>query len=553
MPEDPNRWPLARALVSRILNVPTIRPLNTQQRVKARDLLSVQYESNTRILAADVSAGQTVDSWYASMREIIGSYARQMATAGAGTIPRQPVRDAVDRNLSGQWGYLDRFAEVLDAGRRFGNMLSEAAIAARSMLYGSTGIGAWWRGAEPVRSGVVVYYIARDTGNTCSNCSAAASNGPYDASLHPYPGEVCLGGSRCRCTLRYEHNPDLAAQIRSQPVNFPRRTAALVPDIVFPLPDPIVVRQPAPVVVAQPPVVPPPTPTPARPTDTGASDARSKLQQVEQRFADRIRKAEETRTRYERSSADLAALTRRQDEILVESANATPERRKELSAESKQINKSIKEIRKLRDTYVSDIAPAYAERAAVGRQAVYVTDPASNQLNITDRLGAVDVESRRRAIEGIGEFNKLVSRNVLNGDTINYALLGPGQRAHYDSFFNEIYLNANSGTQTVVHELAHSIEYRVPGITEKVRAFFERRTRGEEWQSLRDLTGKQYFGADEVAKPDRFIDPYIGRRNSERSSEIVSMGLQYMYEDPIRFAREDPDMFDFIYDLVRGL
>lgn len=279
LPEDPNRWPLARALVARILNAPTIRPMNTQQRTKAKDLLGVQFESNTRIHAANVSAGETVDSWYTSMRSTIGSYARQMATAGAGTIPRLPVREAVDNILTGQWTYLDRFAEVLDAGRRVGNMLSEAAIAARSLLYGSTGIGAWWRGSEPIRSGVVVYYIAQDTGNTCSNCSAAARNGPYDASLHPYPGELCLGGSRCRCTLRYEQNPDLAAQIRSRPVSFTPRVAALVPDIVFPLPDPVV----APTVSQS--VAAPPVPIPDATAKQSAAIAASKT--IDQLIADR--------------------------------------------------------------------------------------------------------------------------------------------------------------------------------------------------------------------------------------------------------------------------
>jgi len=286
--------------------------------------------------------------------------------------------------------------------------------------------------------------------------------------------------------------------------------------------------------------------------EPGATDARNQLQLIGQRFADRIRIAEETRTRYERSSADLAALTRRQDAILVESATATPERQRELAKESRQINKSIKDIRKLRDTYVSDIAPAYAERSAAGRQAVYVADPASNKINISDRVETVTPEARQRAIEGLAEFNKLVSRSVFDGDTINYVMMKPGWRANYDDYFNEIRISPTDGVSVVIHELAHGIEYRVPGITEKTKAFFERRTQGEQWQSLRELTGNQSYRDDEEAKPDRFITPYIGKNVSSKGTEIITMGLQYMYEDPVRFAQADPDMFDFIYNLVRG-
>lgn len=33
---------------------------------------------------------------------------------------------------------------------------------------------------------------------------------------------------------------------------------------------------------------------------------------------------------------------------------------------------------------------------------------------------------------------------------------------------------------------------------------------------------------------------------------MVSMGLQYMYEDPVDFARKDPDHFDLIYAIMSG-
>jgi len=34
-------------------------------------------------------------------------------------------------------------------------------------------------------------------------------------------------------------------------------------------------------------------------------------------------------------------------------------------------------------------------------------------------------------------------------------------------------------------------------------------------------------------------------------SEILSMGLEYFYSDPIKLATKDPGMFDSIYNAVR--
>jgi len=36
-------------------------------------------------------------------------------------------------------------------------------------------------------------------------------------------------------------------------------------------------------------------------------------------------------------------------------------------------------------------------------------------------------------------------------------------------------------------------------------------------------------------------------------SEILSMRLEYFYNDPKKLATKDPGMFDFIYNAVRGI
>ena len=38
----------------------------------------------------------------------------------------------------------------------------------------------------------------------------------------------------------------------------------------------------------------------------------------------------------------------------------------------------------------------------------------------------------------------------------------------------------------------------------------------------------------------------------QHATEILSMGLEYFYRDPVKLATEDADFFAFIYNLVRG-
>jgi len=60
--------------------------------------------------------------------------------------------------------------------------------------------------------------------------------------------------------------------------------------------------------------------------------------------------------------------------------------------------------------------------------------------------------------------------------------------------------------------------------------------------------GKIY---DEI---DRELLRASGRRVKKIiATEIVSSGVEYLYLDPLEFARTDPDYFEFIVNLIRGI
>ena len=61
-----------------------------------------------------------------------------------------------------------------------------------------------------------------------------------------------------------------------------------------------------------------------------------------------------------------------------------------------------------------------------------------------------------------------------------------------------------------------------------------------------------------MTKPDKFIDPYMGKQykkadGSYYATEVVSMGLEYMHSAPATLAMKDPEYFDFIFNLARGI
>lgn len=174
-------------------------------------------------------------------------------------------------------------------------------------------------------------------------------------------------------------------------------------------------------------------------------------------------------------------------------------------------------------------------------EAVYVNTPANIRLT-TD-----DMQPNWRT--GVEEFNRLVSRQVWADAEIRVDVLPDGGRAHHTR--GAIHVSRNETIATVIHELAHELE-QSSGAQARIREFFERRTQGDEWESLRELTGKAYR-PDEVTKRDRWLHPYMGKYYpTEGITELISMGVEYLYRDPIGFSRDDPEMFDFIYDLVRG-
>lgn len=156
---------------------------------------------------------------------------------------------------------------------------------------------------------------------------------------------------------------------------------------------------------------------------------------------------------------------------------------------------------------------------------------------------------------GVDEYMNIIGDNVIDERTVTFRSTSRG-RSYYQPLSNDIYLSSTRevNSTTVIHELCHWVEEVNKDIFDMISEFYNKRTAGEALRSLgRDVKG---YGLNELYKPDKWVDPYMGvyySYNGERiASEVLSMGLQLIYRDAIMFAKKDPEHFDFVIKLLRS-
>ena len=124
-------------------------------------------------------------------------------------------------------------------------------------------------------------------------------------------------------------------------------------------------------------------------------------------------------------------------------------------------------------------------------------------------------------------------------------------RGYYSDWNREIAISGyteESKLETAFHELGHRFEYSVPEIKAAEKAFYDRRTKGEQLEALRTVTGINYNWSEKTRK-DQFIDAYMGKDYGGTAYELVSMGFEDAFCKPTELAK-DPDMQAWIYGIL---
>ena len=180
--------------------------------------------------------------------------------------------------------------------------------------------------------------------------------------------------------------------------------------------------------------------------------------------------------------------------------------------------------------------------------------------------------------EGIDSFSRMVNPNItrnLEAPTV-VDMHDVTARSHADLESNLVNLSVeqhDSATEIIVHEMAHLLENDQEILEKAVKFLLHKAGPKREMESINKLTGKTGYNPYEVGFANTgFKNQYTAKVYNRRSptsirvwaksdtigrtdvyleaTEILSMGLERMHIDPIKFMDEEPEFFDFIWDTL---
>lgn len=122
-----------------------------------------------------------------------------------------------------------------------------------------------------------------------------------------------------------------------------------------------------------------------------------------------------------------------------------------------------------------------------------------------------------------------------------------------DSFVG---LAPGSEARTVVHEIGHGIETQLENASEAAHTFLKHRVGDEKLTRLKDIFPDSNYRLDEFGREDKFGELfgnskwYVGKHYDHGSTEVISMGIEKFFADPVRMAKVDPEYTRFILGIL---
>lgn len=115
-------------------------------------------------------------------------------------------------------------------------------------------------------------------------------------------------------------------------------------------------------------------------------------------------------------------------------------------------------------------------------------------------------------------------------------------------------LEVDSNELAIVHELAHAMDQFDSEFRRRDEEFFSDRTEGAVAKPLRILTKNSEYSIFESAyEVDNAYSYYAYKDYRGRAYETSSMGIQFLYGDPVGLRERDPELFAFaIRQLLEG-
>lgn len=199
--------------------------------------------------------------------------------------------------------------------------------------------------------------------------------------------------------------------------------------------------------------------------------------------------------------------------------------------------------------------------SAIGRAAGELLERRRTPATLDD-IGLDPVTSMRAQdlVEEVAGFLpramvRAASRNAVGNYRSRPALRVEEQdsvRAYYSNSHLAMVISRQDGRRVVAHELGHWLENNVPGMRSAASAYLRARTAGEEPRRLRELVGS-WYDDHEVAKPDRFVNPYMGKIYDTGNTELVSMLFEDYTENNHETAVKDLEAYTWFLGVLHSL
>ncbi len=172
---------------------------------------------------------------------------------------------------------------------------------------------------------------------------------------------------------------------------------------------------------------------------------------------------------------------------------------------------------------------------------------------------SVDPLMKARLLEGEEWLNGFVGKGP-NGEDLDEFEITQGKvsRAQYRADVHTIDYPELSPVTTVIHELGHGIERRMEGALGASFAFLRHRTKGETPSKLNEVYPGSGYEDNEYGSKDKFdlAFPiprayYVGKQYND-ATELISMGAEMLYSDPVGFCKKDPEYATFVIGILHG-
>jgi hypothetical protein len=118
----------------------------------------------------------------------------------------------------------------------------------------------------------------------------------------------------------------------------------------------------------------------------------------------------------------------------------------------------------------------------------------------------------------------------------------------------------------MIHEFAHRIQSALPELDAIFHELHKRRTDGETLRALRYIDPSRNYRRDEFARPDNYVEPYMGKEYRGRGAlELFPMAMEYVLgatasrakgwgsseEFFLRLVRDDPELFWLVLGVLK--